>query len=91
MLEPIEHFHRRPFGHHRRTVVRVAGVAEDSMNSGMHQPAGDRPQLGLQHGHVAAGVDARGGELVIRAGHRVEDRAGGVTLEMAGPSAWPRW
>ena len=52
----------------------------------MHQPAGDRPQLGLQHGHVAAGVDAGGGELVIRAGHRVEDRARGVTLEVAGPS-----
>ena len=88
VLQPVEHLHRRPFGHHRRRVVRVLGVGGQH-ELGHHQPAGDGPQLGLQHGHVAAGVDARGGKLVVGAGDRVEDRAGRVAAEMAGSARWP--
>ena len=90
VLQPLEHLDRRALGHHRRAVVGVAGVAGEH-ELGHHQPAGDRPQLGLQHGDVAAGVDAGGGELVIRAGARVEDRAGGVAAEVAGAARGAGW
>ena len=68
-------------------VVGVAGVAGEH-ELGHDQPAGDRPQLGLQHGHVAAGVDARGGKFVFGAGHGVEDRA----RARSGGNGWSgRW
>ena len=57
-----------------------------SMNSGITSRLAIARSSACKHGDVAAGVDAGGGELVVGAGHRVEDRAGGVAAEMAGPA-----
>ncbi len=43
-------------------------------------------KLGLQHGHVTPGVDARGGKFVFRARQGVENRARGKSPEVAGPA-----
>ena len=59
----------------------LASLTEHEL--GHDQPAGDRAEFGLQHGDVAAGVDAGGGEFVLGAGQGVEDRAGGEAAEMA--------
>ena len=82
-LQAGEHPHGRAFGHHRRGVVGVRRVGGEH-ELGHHQPAGDRPQLGLQDVDVVAGVEARRPESRIRCRRGVEDRARAEAAEVGG-------
>ena len=57
-----------------------------SMNSRHHQPAGDGAGLGLEHGHVAAGVEPRGGKLVVGVAQHVQNGTRPVAAEIARPA-----
>lgn len=82
MLEPLEHSDGRSFGDHGRGVIGVRCVARQH-EFGHDEPSGDGAEFCLQYLHIAAGVDSRGGELVLRVGKGVENRAGCVASEVA--------
>ena len=90
-LQPLEHPHGRPLGHHRRGVVGVRGVGREH-ELRHHQPAGDGPQLGLQHGHEACRRRRRPpGSRTPGAAVGVENRARRVAAEVRRPARCAGW